>query len=63
VIKENKNKISIIFPVYNEEKALPKILGEWQAILKKNKIPLGFMKHKKSKREMTALPFNNSLFT
>ena len=55
MIKENKNEISIIFPVYNEEKALPKILIDYAWA--------GFMKHKKSKREMTALPFNNSLFT
>ena len=42
-MQEKKNKISIIFPVYNEEKALPKILDEWRGVLEKNKISSVFI--------------------
>ena len=42
-MKDKKNKISVILPVYNEEKALPKILHEWQSVLEENKISFVFI--------------------
>ena len=39
----NDVKISIVFPIYNEEKNLDFLLKEWDDLLKKNKIIYEFV--------------------